>query len=38
LARGEITETPEDHSGVVVHRLKSPFGFLSPLWVAPLPL
>jgi len=31
LARGEITETHEDHSGVVVHRLKSAFGWLSPL-------
>jgi glycosyltransferase involved in cell wall biosynthesis len=31
LARGNALHAPRDHPGVVVHRLKSPFGWLSPL-------
>lgn len=30
LARGEPKETYHDHPGVIVHGLRSPFGFLSP--------
>jgi hypothetical protein len=31
LARQEPLATHEDHPNVIVHRLKSPFGWLSPL-------